>query len=464
MLLCSAAMIAVSGCSGGEVKPALTEAATETPAISTPKSTATTVPTVTPTAAPSSALGVEENSLKGLHVRFWYSGPAGFQTTMDDVLRYFNAGNPQSIWIEGTYFGSFGDLTEQAQAATGEQRPDVALVYPALAAGIQTVDLKAYVEDAVWGMPREEQADYPKGTLSGDSQAIGGIAGYRTGGFLVYNASWASELGFSQPPKTPDEFREQACAAYKANAKVRAAEKNGTGGWIASNDAATVLAWISAFGGKRPALEAQKFSFDDDPTAKAFTFLNGMFADNCAWVARNPEPSGYFANRQALFVSVDSGDLLKLESVMSGQKTPDRWEVIPYPGLDGMQTAFGDGPDYVILAGAPERQLAAWLFIRAITSAENEAKLSQGSGVFPVRSSAREALAGMVDQHPQWGQAYDWVDQLQPMPESAGWVTVRPIFEDAAGQLFQITTKPASIPTILDNLDKTITEVTSHTP
>jgi multiple sugar transport system substrate-binding protein len=412
---------------------------------------------------------VDETRLRGLHVHFWYSGPLSTQKAMDELVDAFNAGNPQGLWVETTYFGSFEDLGGQVQAAAVDQHPDLALDYLALAGGWPTaadapVDLQPYLDDPIWGLSAAERADYPQGMIPDGGQAVSGLPAYRREAVLFYNQSWASELGFSQAPKTPSEFHDQACAAAKANQKERAPEKTGTGGWIASNDAAAVLSWTRAFGGSLPPGAGKTFSFNTDATSQAFTFLKGMFDQGCIWVARNPDPSGYLTGRQALFYSGSSDDIWAQAVAFSAKKSTDRWTVLPYPGQDGSEIVYSEGPDFLILPGAPERELAAWLFVRWVSSAENQVHIATASGVLPVSLSSKAGLATAIQEHPQWGAALGLQARMQAMPEQPAWVLVRPILQDAAGQLYTVNTKPAQIGKILDMLDQTIQEVVSHTP
>jgi multiple sugar transport system substrate-binding protein len=468
ILVWFAAGLVLAGCGRMDVVPTLSAA----PASSaTPEASSTPAPeaTVTPTSRPASTLGVDETKLHGLHIRMWYSGPQALQEAMNVEAQQFNAGNPQEIWVEPTYFGSFDELSAQAQAASDEQRPDVALNYSALAAGwvpdlIRPVDLGPYLDDPVWGMSAADRADFPAGMIPAAGGAISGFPGYLTDNLLYYNQSWANALGFSQPPKTPDEFRTQACAAAKENQASKKADKTGTGGWIASQDAAAVLSWIAAFGGGDPSASGAQQRFNGAPSEKAFTYLKSLFDQGCAWVARNPDPTGYFVNRQALFYSGRSADISGLEEAVTAAKSTDRWTVLPYPAEDGRGVVYGDGPKYYLLSSTPERQLAGWLFIRAISLAEPEARLSAGSGVLPVRLSARVELAEPLQKHPQWAEAYADLATMRVLPGEAPWVTVRPVLEDAAGQLYQATTKPAQIRSILDMLDQTIQEVGTQTP
>ncbi|HMN62021.1 MAG TPA: hypothetical protein PJ988_16750, partial [Anaerolinea sp.] len=48
-----------------------------------------------------------------------------------------------------------------------------------------------------------------------DRQA--GIPALRTAYGLLYNRTWAAELGFTSPPLTPAQFRTRACEAARVN-------------------------------------------------------------------------------------------------------------------------------------------------------------------------------------------------------------------------------------------------------
>ncbi len=50
-----------------------------------------------------------------------------------------------------------------------------------------------------------------------------GMPAQRTARFLLYNQSWARELGYDLPPATFSDFERQACAANKALASDRMA-------------------------------------------------------------------------------------------------------------------------------------------------------------------------------------------------------------------------------------------------
>ena len=472
LLLLSFLMAAVlAACSSPVVTPTIspTDDPTAIPASATPTQSAsgTVQPSVTP--SPTSSLYVDEGKLHGQHIRYWYSGSIEYKNAVEDRVRIFNSSPQIGVWIEPRYFGSWGEMMNELQVTPADQKPHLLLNYPALTGilpevGLELVDLQPYLQDPIWGFSASDILAFPETLMNrAVSRGVTSFPGYRDTFYLFYNQTWADELGYNQhPPASPKEFQDQACAAAKVNQKSKAPDKVGTGGWIAANSPEVVLSWIAAFGGEDP--EGADFRFQNDASRQAFMFLKGMFDQGCAWVARNPDPSGYFANRQALFFSGSSTDIPAVENAFKNRKSEDRWAVIPYPGQHENPVTYGNGPDYFILKSTPEQQLAAWLFLRWMNQADNQAFLAEKSGVVPVRLLGPDEIPASLQQNPGWNDLYKLIEKMHKMPAAPEWVTVGPILQDAAGQLFQTYTKPEQVPSILEMLDRTVKEVVSHNP
>ena len=75
-----------------------------------------------------------------------------------------------------------------------------------------------------------------------------GIPAQRTAKVMIYNRTWAKELGFDDLPATPEDFEKQTCAAYNALLNDNNKDNNGLGGWVIDNDAMTMASWAAAFG------------------------------------------------------------------------------------------------------------------------------------------------------------------------------------------------------------------------
>jgi multiple sugar transport system substrate-binding protein len=93
------------------------------------------------------------------------------------------------------------------------------------------------------------------------------------------------------------------------------------------------------------------------------------------------------------------------------------------------------GANVSIMKTTPEKQLAAWLFIKWLTSPDVTARwgLDKSNGYFPVRQSAltQGAAAEFLKENPRFQQALDVSKLGKVEPSAAGWQEVRKIVEDA---------------------------------
>jgi ABC-type glycerol-3-phosphate transport system substrate-binding protein len=455
----------------------------QTPAISAPKTTtaqpaatrtaaplATHVSTPVLTATPASPLGVAQAQLKGMDVQFWYSGDDTFIQAMKARVAAFDSGNPWGIQVEGKPFGSPGAITDQVGAAmTADQRPDVVLSFPEVALSWENgepllTDLNPYITDPVWGLTAAEQADFPAGWWAEESDATRrlGLPAFQTAQTLLYNHTWAAELGFTQPPANPQDFQTQVCAAAKVLAKDSDLENNGKGGWIASPDLLTDLDWISAFDGSLTPDAKTGYTLTQPQLLNTFTFLSSLFTKNCAWTSKTVDPGQAFAARQALIISAAIEDIPLQEAAFTAAKNKDEWTALPFPGKDGQPVFFASGPSYLLMQKDPARQLAGWLFMRWMDSPENQAALSQSTGVYPARLSAQAALKAYAGKHPQWALGLSWLADAHYPPARQDWTRVAPIVEDAIGQLYSTTTKPLQPEVVVNLLVTSIQEVGQH--
>ncbi|MCL4560016.1 MAG: extracellular solute-binding protein [Chloroflexi bacterium] len=427
----------------------------------------------TPATTPTSALGVQAGELRGTRVRFWFAAGGELAKSLNAGIVDFNGTNPWGIWVDAATYQSATELAAQVtETQDNSLLPGVAVVYPEQASGwgktgVQRVDLRPYIADPEWGWTKRDLEDIPGILLSAyaGGAATLGFPAQPDFRLMFYNQGWAKELGFSAPPSTPEEFTQQACAAAKANLQDASASNDGLGGWIVDTDPLTALSWIYAFGGEiTPGTQTETYTFDTTEASAAFSYLKDLFDQGCAWISRNPEPYGYFANRQALFYTGGLKDLPLQAQAAQSAGTSDAWTVIPFPEQGGNAAPLVYGPDYVLLKSDAKTQLASWLLVRWLTEPENQAKWIQAGGGLATRLSALDHLEEYTRQYPQWSQAISWLPDARLAPTQASWVTVRNILQDAFAQVFRSNTTPDQIPAILQELDQTIPVVLQKNP
>ncbi len=216
----------------------------------------TFTPTIeaTPTAQPQ--LSAEPDELEGLEISFWHPWGEGTSEETSWIVDEFNHSNEWGIRVNVTPYYSAGALFDAVQEDLELEPQDLPQV---IAAPDDQLSLWAsednlifplddFLSESTLGLSAEEINAYFSGSLE-QTQKDGhqiGLPALRSANVLFYNQTWAKELGFLAYPKTPAEFREQACAAAVSNNTGRILERYGTGGWLIDTDPLTTLSWLDA--------------------------------------------------------------------------------------------------------------------------------------------------------------------------------------------------------------------------
>ncbi len=435
-----------------------------------------------PTPVPGTKLGASPDDLRGVTVSLWHGLDGESGALLAQMASEFSQSNSWGVQVQVVAQKNLTLLTQAVEAAmSGPEHPDLALALPeyALAWDAQgwVTDLTPYVADSKVGLSAEEIDDIPPAFWEqGQAGARRlSVPALRAARFMFYNVSFAKELGFTAPPRSADEFREQACAA-NASWKTDADETNDfLGGWVLDNrvldiDASwTAYAWTRAMGGEIYVDGQYKFSTPENQSALGF--LAELRNDDCVFpsailqkyyedhgrmqnflAAPNAEA---LVNRESLFVA---GSLQSLhDQRVAFGASPDQWTVIPFPGATPSIVAYG--PDYVALKSTEARQLAAWLFMRWMLSPENQARWQRATGLFPMRTSAVDLLENIRNANPQWTAAFDLLPQARAYPQSAAWPKARLVLGDGFLHIFQLNPSAADVTLTLQEMDAVVQDL-----
>lgn len=442
------------------------ESATPTPPATALRPSATPRPRRTPTPTePASTLGAQARDLEGVSLDLWHMWSWETGEALEALVADFNRSNPHGIQVRTLNQGGYGDLEDALfQALASETLPDVVVGFGNQLltwerAGASLVDLEPYLEDPIWGWDSATRADFYPAFLpqeTADGRRIG-LPAQRTAQVVVYNRTWAQELGFDEPPETVSAFAEQTCAAAEVNLTDSTGANDGTGGWPVDTSTATTLGWIHAFGGE--VVTDTGYDFEGEETEAAFLFLKELFDEGCAWISKNRYPDPDFAARHALLATSSTTGLPYLEEAMLAAENEDEWVVLPLPGESGEPILEVSGPSFAVLESTPEEQLAAWLLIQWLHEPENQARWIRASGSLPGRASTMERLEVYREAHPQWAAVEAFLPHARPEPERASWGLVRWALSDAADQVFRLDLSFDQIPALLEELDQTAAEL-----
>jgi ABC-type glycerol-3-phosphate transport system substrate-binding protein len=433
----------------------------------TPRPNATKNPSDTNTPIPAaSQLDVEKEALHGIQIKAWHPWFGAQASLFESQVAQFNTENEWSIIVSAEGKGNYSELFLQMDAALKESNPpQIVIAFPEHAIEWQdhVPDLNVYVHDPLYGLNPLEISDFYAPIWAQD-EVNGkrlGIPAQRTARFILYNQSWARELGFGSPPATASEFEEQACAAHRALGQDEDTNNNALGGWLIDTDPMTPLSWMIAFDGG--VQEEDGYRFLAPGNVAAFKYMKTLQQKNCAWVASAdlsvPER---FASRQALFATASLEELPDLTRAFSAAANNDEWIVLTFPGVERDALVLY-GSSFIMFESDEVTQLASWLFMRWILSAENQARWVESTGLFPLRESTMELLTDYSASHPQWAEAVELLPRGEITPQLASWRLVRVMLGDGFRDMFDTIRHPdlteGQVPLILRQMDNTVADL-----
>ncbi len=392
----------------------------------------------TPNVDAASGLGVSEEALHGVQIDVWHPWYGVEASLFQSMVEDFNGTNQWGIKVNASGHVNFSNLYEDVTTSLPtENRPDLVIALPEQALGWnnegETVEMGPYIEDPLYGL---DTSDFP--VVFWDQDNVGeqrtAVPAQRTARVLLWNETWAGELGFDSPPKSPNQFRQQSCRAHQSMALDTTPNNDGKGGWIVDSEPMTAYAWLLAFEGG--VLEGNDYRFLTPNNIEAFTFLKKLVEDGCVWQVNTSNPITEFATRQALFISASLEDFPALTRAFAAANSTDKWTVIPYPG-NNSQAVVIYGSSYVMLESSPEEQLASWIFIRWMLEPEQDARLVEATHLFPLHASTVDLLSAYQSSHPQWAEAVKLIPLGELTPQLASWRTVKVMVGDAFNDMLR---------------------------
>ena len=440
-------IIILNACSG-------TNSAIETEAAATQEQVSEKTQTAEPVLETASRLKVNEEALRGLNITVWVPWYGIESDLFNTFVNEFNAQNEWGIQVSVENQVNFTNMYENVTASLPrDEKPDLVIALPEHAqewyADGAVTELTDYMADPKYGI---DSSDISAVILNQDMAGEARVAfpAQRTAQFLLWNETWAGELGFDSMPASIEDFQKQSCGAQKSMLTDAFAENDALGGWLVNTDATTAYAWMRAFGGG--ALEEGNYRFLTQNNINAFKFLRELSETNCAWQSASADPLTAFANREALFITASLTDLSGIARAFASANSTDKWSVMLFPAEDkGVMPVYGSS--YVILNTTDEEQLAAWLFVRWLTDKKQDARWVEATHLFPLHTSTVELLGDYEKTHPQWKQAVDLLPQGELQPQLASWRTVKIMLGDGFAHMYRVNTPSGQVAAILAQME-----------
>jgi len=420
--------------------PKATTEATEAPIVE-PTEEVTEEPTEEPTEEIVEPAGPEQLDAV---VQFWhvYSDEPGegLQALVDE----FNETNLYGITVEAFNQGNYGDVEDKINAGIQSgDLPDVVMAYTNSLADWYSVDsiidLNPYINDPEYGLTADQMDDlYPHLKAAGSTPDGAWIAYPMTqsANVLVYNFTWAEELGYADPPATSAELKEIACAAAAANTEI-GGDFAGTGGLVYYPSATNWLNFLYAFGGDELNDDGTAYDFNTQEAIDASMYILDLKENGCVWQTESyPNPEQ--AQRKALItMSSTAGAPYYAAAFEDAGNTTDEWGWLAVPGPDGQMAVDAFQQMLGVIPSTENEQLASWLFVKWLTSPEIQARWVKISGYYGTQSSTEELLADYAAENPVWasGVALAAIGPSEPQTFPA-WSSVRRTLNDTAAELY----------------------------
>jgi len=358
------------------------------------------------------------------------------ENAINQIISDFNATNEWGITVKAEYAGSYNDIFQKMLPILNTPDvPDVVVGYQNQIATYQLAnamfDMNELINHPVYGLTPEDQADFFPGFFQQDvyplfgNQRLG-LAPNRSMEVMYYNMDWLRELGYDAPPTTPEEFKEMACKATQTPFSGATEGAASPIGYELSIDTSRFASWTFAFGGDMYDYTNNKFTLNSDAAVEAWTFVQSLFADGCAkLVTENYGDQTDFGNGTLLFSIGSSSGLPYYKDAVEADGTGFEWSVgaLPHTTPDPVQNIYGASVS--IPKSTPERELAAWLFVKYYTSPDVNALWAKASGYFPVRQSVAAQFQDVFEADPVYKAAFDLLPYGKFEPPVPGYDFVR---------------------------------------
>jgi sn-glycerol 3-phosphate transport system substrate-binding protein len=162
---------------------------------------------------------------------------------------------------------------------------------------------------------------------------------------------------------------------------------------------------------------ATKAVYDDATGLEIYTWLSGMVKDGLA--TTNPDlGTGTFDNLLGIQsgqheMAIDTSAALgTIKAVLGGPNAPDvelGVGPMPSPGPKKGGVLVSGGELFMVNKSSPEKQAAAWEFLKFLDSTENDTAWAIGTGYMPIRKSSADSAAMQQywQANPEFKVAYD---------------------------------------------------------
>ena len=243
---------------------------------------------------------------------------------------------------------------------------------------------------------------------------------------LYYNADWLKSLGYQGAPLTWPAFKEMC---QRASVDLDSDGVPETYGYSMVPDAWTFSALVLSRGGTLVSDDARQVKFNSTEGTRAMNILRDIFPFRQAYIAQaHTWDRMDFAKGKTLFTIAPSNELPEYKLAVD-QAGLFRWGVAPLPHNTPDPVSIFVGQSWTVFKTTPQRQLAAWLFIRWFGGVNQTRRWAEATTTLPLRNSAARTMLEK-DLDPNVKIALGLLPFGQSEPAVPSWDPARTVLAD----------------------------------
>lgn len=353
---------------------------------------------------------VPEELTGPVEIEFWHAMTGGLEETLKTMTDEFNQ-SQDNITVKLVSQGSYDDLSKKLMAsAKAENAPVMAQAYEDwMTQYIENdliTDLTPYMEHKQHGWSKNELNDIVSVFREANTweDKMYGVPFNKSTEVLYYNTDMLTEKNLEIPA---------TWEGYQAAAKALTTNKDGkqvVGLGFENSIGLSFPTYVRQAGGKTIDGAVDEVTFNTPEAKTALEFLNGMIAEGTARLAGE---DGYMSSPfgrgdVAMYVGSSAG----ISFVGAEAEGKINWSVAPLPKGKAAATAFQGTNLAIFNSATDEEKLAAWEYMKFLTSTEQTVFWAKSTGYVPVRTSALETdeWKKYVEENPAYGVAASQFD------------------------------------------------------
>jgi multiple sugar transport system substrate-binding protein len=382
---------------------------------------------------------------KKIELSFWHQTTGPKADKLNAVAAAFNS-SQSIVTVKPEYQGTYTDIYKKLLTSiSGGQLPDLAVAYPSQVSEYQSanavIPLDDYVSSSKYGLSKTELDDFIGAYLNENKYPEYGnkllsFPFAKSLLVLYYNADRLKTLNYG---KTPDQWTWDDFAAV-----AKAANGGTMKGWAIDIDASTFDGMVFSRGGKLISDDQKHWLLNQQQGVDSLALHATAVREGWGYktTQTGADQVDFGAARAALLFATSSNLANETKEVNGSGRF--NWSVANLPHAAGVSPATVlYGGSVAMFKTNPEKQLAAWQFIKYFTTPEVTADWSVATGYMPVRQSAVQSdkVQAEIKSNPPYGIVVTQVAQYgHPETSVRGTQDTRTYIEDA---LTKATTDPS---------------------